>query len=109
MVAVKIIFIVFALFALGKTMARVAKRELSHALGALAVIIWGAVIVFALMPQWLDRLAELVGVGRGVDTAMYISILVLFYLLFRVFIKLEKLEDLLTDSVREDALRNIED
>ncbi len=106
MIAVQIIFIAFALFALGKTMARVKKRELSYALGSLAVVVWTAVIVFTIMPEWLDKISEMIGIGRGVDTATYISILVLFYLVFRVFVRLEGLEDKLTDRVREEALEN---
>ncbi len=104
MVVVQVIFILFALFALTRVFVRVRKRELSHALGSLAVVIWASVIAFALQPEWLDRIAEVIGVGRGVDTATYISILVIFYLIFKIFVRLEKLEDHLTSSVRDEAL-----
>lgn len=101
---IKIIFIAFALWALARVMTRVRKRELSYALGTLGIVVWASVIVFTLVPSWLDRIAEFVGIGRGVDTAVYISILVIFYLLFKIFVRLEGLEDHLTAVVRKDAL-----
>lgn len=100
----RIFFIAFALLGLSRVLARVKRRELSYALGTLAVLVWASVIVFTLQPQWLDRIAAAVGIGRGVDTAVYVSILVLFYLLFKVFVRLEKMEDHLTAVVRKDAI-----
>lgn len=101
---IKIFFIVFALWALARTLMRVRRRELSYALGSLGIIVWTCVIVFTLSPNWLDRIANFVGIGRGVDTAVYVSILVIFYLLFKIFVRLEWLEDHLTTVVRKDAL-----
>ena len=49
------------------------------------------------------------GVGRGVDTAMYLSLLVIFYLLFRSFAKIEDLDRQLTRIVRANALREMEE
>ena len=48
-------------------------------------------------------------VGRGVDTAIYFSIVMLFYLLFRSFAKIEDLDRQLTRVVRANALREMEE
>ncbi len=106
---IKIFFILFSLFGLSRIFVRVRKRELSYALAVLGVIIWACVIIFALWPELLNRLADLVGIGRGVDTAVYISIVVIFYLVFRVFVRLEKMEDHLTTIVRQNALKDFVD
>jgi hypothetical protein len=54
-------------------------------------------------------LARWLGVGRGVDTAMYLSILTVFYLIFRSFAKIEDLDRQITKIVRANALREMEE
>jgi len=54
-------------------------------------------------------LAILLGVGRGVDTAMYLSLLLIFYLQFRSFAKIEDMDRQLTRVVRANALREMEE
>ena len=55
-----------------------------------------------------DLLARWVGVGRGVDTAMYLGFLMIFYLVFRAFGKLEDLDRQLTRIVRANAIKDAE-
>ncbi len=47
-------------------------------------------------------------VGRGVDTAMYLGFLMIFYLVFRLFGKLEDLDRQLTRIVRANAIKDAE-
>lgn len=69
--------------------------------------IWlGAAIVIAL-PNTTTVVAQLLGVGRGVDLVVYGAIVLLFFLLFKIFVHLDKLESKLTDIVRKDALRDL--
>lgn len=68
-------------------------------------IIWLAVAVVALVPDLSSRLARLVGVGRGADLVVYGSVLVLFYLVFRLIIKQSYLEQEIADMVKHIALR----
>jgi len=58
------------------------------------------------LPQATSWLAELVGVGRGVDVAIYLSVVILFYLTFRLFVRLEKIEHNITLLVREMELKD---
>ncbi len=104
MLIVQIFFVLFALFSLSRVFVMVRKRQLSFALGSLAIVVWASVIVFSLQPEWLNHIARIVGIGRGVDTAIYISIVVLFYLVFRILVRLEKMEDQVTTVVRKNAL-----
>jgi hypothetical protein len=68
-------------------------------------VIWLAVIIIALIPSFATPMAEFLGIGRAVDVMIYLSILVLFYLVFRMYVKLEKTEQEITQLVRKIALK----
>lgn len=57
-------------------------------------------------PLYTTYLAKQLGIGRGVDILIYVSVIVLFYLVFRTNIMLENLRHELTRLVREIALQN---
>jgi len=52
----------------------------------------------------MSHLATLTGVGRGVDVVIYVAIIILFYLLYRLYIKIENIEREITLIVREIAI-----
>ncbi len=52
-----------------------------------------------------DLIASFFGVEKGADLAIYISILLLFYLMFKVLVKVEELDKNITKIVREIALK----
>ncbi len=68
-------------------------------------LVWFAVLVIVFATPVIDALSKPVGVGRGIDLVVYISILVLFYLLFQLHMKIDKLEREITRLVREIALK----
>lgn len=67
---------------------------------------WIALAVVAFIPQTTDIAARLFGVGRGVDLAVYVSIVLLFALSFKLLMKIEDLERELTRLVRALALKD---
>lgn len=72
-------------------------------------LLWSAVAVVAMAPGVTSYAAALVGVGRGADLVTYLSLLLVFYLVFKLFVRLEKLERLLTKLTRGLALKNSDD
>jgi hypothetical protein len=68
----------------------------------LAVWIGGAVVV--LFPDFSTVVANKLGVGRGADLVMYVAIPVLFYAVFRLRIRTERLSRDLTEVTRALAL-----
>ena len=70
--------------------------------------LWLAVGVVGLAPQVASYLAHLVGVGRGSDLVVYLALLLLFYLIFKVFVRIEQLNRTLTNVVRGLALKEAE-
>lgn len=57
-------------------------------------------------PGVTTAIANRLGIGRGVDAALYISIVLLFYLNFRSNVMLENLRHEITKLTREIALSN---
>lgn len=69
------------------------------------VLVWGGVGVVAFIPATSYMLANLVGVQQGINLLVYLSIITLFYLVFKLFMKIESLSRNITSLVRELALR----
>ncbi|MEY4723277.1 MAG: hypothetical protein RLZZ324_790 [Candidatus Parcubacteria bacterium] len=66
--------------------------------------LWMIAIVVVTRPEIASRAAAALGVGRGADAVVYVSVAALFYLVFRVFVRIDKLERDLTSVVRREAL-----
>lgn len=70
--------------------------------------IWVIAILIIWNPSITTFIAKKVGIGRGVDLAVYVSIIIIFYVMFRLLLRLEKIEKQITSLVRKDALSNNE-
>jgi len=69
------------------------------------LVLWIGVAVVFWLPQTASYLAFNLGIGRGVDLAVYCSILLIFYLLFKIFLRLDKQQSDLTKVVRYVAIK----
>ncbi|MCB9802589.1 DUF2304 domain-containing protein [Candidatus Nomurabacteria bacterium] len=70
--------------------------------------LWLAILLVFWVPEITSYLANFLGVGRGADLIIYLSIVVIFYLIFKIFIRLNKTDRQITKLVREDAINNAE-
>lgn len=66
---------------------------------------WVVVGVIVVLPEVTSFFANLVGVGRGADLIVYLSIVLIFYIIFQITIKIEKMERNITKIVREVAVK----
>ena len=103
---IQIIIIIFALFALSRTYFRLKDNKISKAEFALWTFVWASVITVAFIPQVIITLSEFFGLGRGLDLAISTSIILLLYLIFKAYVKIEMIEQELTDIVRKLALEH---
>src|SRR3989338_4584488 len=92
MLLIQAIIILFAIFALVRALSRYRQGRLPRGWLAFWIIFWFAVVFVAVSPSVTDRAAHFVGVGRGADFAIYLSVVALFYLAFRLFVKIEDVE-----------------
>ena len=104
MTPIQIIIALFALFAWSRAILRFREGKLTRNEILFWSVGWVAVIVVALLPQTTNVLARTFGVGRGADVIVYISIVVLFYLVFKMYVKLDTISKEITKAVREIAL-----
>lgn len=108
MITIQLLALLFVLFALWRVIAKFRRRELKITEFLMWLVFWLAVAVAFLTPESLTRIANLMGIGRGADLVLYVAVVVVFYLMFRIFIRLEKMERHLTKIVRRDALNDHE-
>ncbi len=83
------------------------RRELPLGATALWVALWAAIVVATLLPRTTELLARLLGVGRGVDAALYLAVVALFWMQFRALGRLERIERDITALARAAALRDL--
>ncbi len=102
---IQIIVIIFAVFAWSRAVLRFKDGKITLGELVLWSVIWTAVLVVAIIPGLTSSVAGLVGIKRGIDVAVYFSIIILFYLIFRLYVKAETQQHEITKLVRELALR----
>ncbi|MDD5341365.1 MAG: DUF2304 family protein [Patescibacteria group bacterium] len=101
---IKIVLILFIVFVISKVALRYKDKAISLQEFILWTIFWLLVGFVVIFPETTSYVANLLGVGRGVDLVIYVSILILFYLVFRVLTRQDKIEKDVTRIVREIAL-----
>lgn len=101
MTLIQILLVVFAIFAIVRTFIQFRKGKLSLAVLFLWIFFWVIVGVVVLLPNTTNTLANFVGVGRGVDVIIYLAVISLFYLVFRLFVLIEDVEREITHLVRK--------
>jgi len=73
------------------------------------LLFWLIVGAIVWWPNLTNIIATNLGIGRGADLIFYFSILILFFLIFRIYIKIEKTERNITKLTRQDALDRTQD
>ncbi|TAK04852.1 DUF2304 domain-containing protein [Patescibacteria group bacterium] len=101
---VKISIPIIGLLAVAGAFLRWRRRELPTGLFAGWTLLWLAIAVVVQLPQQTDVFARLLGIGRGVDALMFLAVLALVLLVFRIYLRLERQEREITALVREIAL-----
>ncbi|MFC1690537.1 DUF2304 domain-containing protein [Nanoarchaeota archaeon] len=101
---IQIILLIFGLFALSRAVIRYKKKDISIKELLFWGIIWLAVIVFSIMPNSLNYLSRFFGIGRPIDLLIYGSIILLFYLIFRLYVKIDNIEQEITKVTRATAI-----
>ncbi|TAL19596.1 DUF2304 domain-containing protein [Patescibacteria group bacterium] len=104
---IQLLIVLFVSFAAVGVVRRFLRGELRRAAAAGWLALWAAVAAAVLAPKTTELLARLLGVGRGVDVVLYLSVVGLFYLQFRTMLRLEKMDRAITAAVRAAALGDL--
>ena len=104
---IKIIILIFIVFVLIRLKIKYQRKEINSREAIIALVFWLIVAGASIWPHLTDVVAKIVGVGRGADLLIYLSLLFLFYSFFQIIIKLEKIDKEITEIVLAIALRKI--
>ena len=108
MTLIQLLLIAFVIFVLVGLIRRFRRGDIRQRSLVVWGVLWILIIAAVSMPQTTEILARILGVGRGVDAALYLSIVLLFYLQFKMFSRMEKMERTITAAIRAAALREFE-
>ena len=101
------LLLAFVLAALAKVLHSYKQRRMA----SLDFLFWGLVWIgtasMIIFPDTTSLLAHLLGIGRGVDLIVYLSLLISSYLIFRLHLALARLEQAITALVRAIALEQL--
>lgn len=103
-IPIQIILLVFLAFAISRVFLRF--REASLSFGAF--LFWLGIFTLAgvavIDPSFTTFIALKIGIQRGTDVVIYLSLALLFYLVFRTNIFIENLREEITRLTREIAI-----
>jgi hypothetical protein len=95
----------FIIFALSRAIFRFKDKQISPLELVFWCLLWIAAGVVLFIPQVTNPIARVLDIGRGIDVAVYLSIVLLFYLVFRLYVKLDIQNQNITKLVREVAIK----
>lgn len=104
MYLIQFLLVIFFLFALSKVLIRFRNGETTFGLALVWVLFWIGAVAVALYPNFTAKLARLSGVGRGADLVVYVSLAIIFYIVWRFTLRIDKMNKEITKLVRKIAL-----
>lgn len=104
----KIFIIVLAVWILLRLFASYREKRLDLINFIIWVLVWSGIIFTVLHPVWSEQLSNIVGIGERTDLAFFLAIFLLFYLVFRVYVKITSVESDVTELTKHIALINHE-
>lgn len=107
MLMIQIIFIVFFLFAIYKVVARYRAQELTFKEAVLWVVFWIGAGVIVITPNSTFYFAHLFGITRGADLVVYSALALIFFIIFKLMIRIEKLQRDITLLTRKKTLDEV--
>ena len=105
MIITKFLITIFVFFALSRVVLRFKESKVSLVALIGWVLLWSSVELIVWIPAAASSVAQILGIGRGADLIIYSSIVILFYLIFRIYVKFEDLERQITQIVQTVALK----
>ncbi len=102
----QILLTIFLIFALSRVVLRFKGGNVSLPGLLFWGLLFGSAIVFVLIPGVTSEIAKQLGIGRGADAVVYTSIVVLFYLVFRLYVYIQDIRQDITDIVKTIALKD---
>lgn len=104
--SIQIFLLALILFFISRVFLRARENVIPKKTALFWSLIWLSALTGILLPKTTTKIAEFFGVGRGVDIIVYVSLSLLFYLVFRLYVMIEDIRRDITSLVRQIALQN---
>ncbi len=96
-------------FVLFRTARMMHKGKIHFADFLLWLMFWALVSAIVIWPQITQYAAEAIGIGRGADLVLYLSMLGVYYFMYHSIVKVKQLEQKITKLGRQVAIDNAKD
>ncbi|HEX9163444.1 MAG TPA: DUF2304 domain-containing protein [Thermoanaerobaculia bacterium] len=90
------------------TLIQIARRRVAARVGLAWIALWVAAAIAIADPDILVRVAHFLGIGRGADLVLYLSILFMFAAFFVTYLRFRRVDEQLTKIVRHLAISEAE-
>lgn len=100
----QILVVIIVVFAILLVFDRFHEKKTSLQTFVLWAVLWFVLAIFALFPESSTDLANLIDIGRGLDLVIIFGIIGSYYLIFRIYLKLEKMDQDITDLIRKISM-----
>lgn len=105
----QVIFVVFLLFAVSRVYLQLKSGRLKPKNFLFWLTVFLGAVIGIVFPALTVDLARFLGINRGTDLIVYASIILLFYLIFRISIYLEEINEKISKLIREIGLKNVKE
>ena len=102
----QIIFAIFTLYAIFSVWQKSKQGFLGKKGKFFWVCFWFVAMLVVIWPNSVQKIADYLGIGRGSDLVVYSSIVIIFFVLFKLNIKIEGLKKDFTKIVRSESLKD---
>jgi hypothetical protein len=100
----QIVILLVILLGLQRTFIKYRRRVFNWQWTLVWTIFWLLLAALVIYPELTNIVAHRIGVGRGVDVAIYFGILILFFLVFKIFTRLNETDKKLSKLVKNLAI-----
>ena len=97
----QIIITILVIAALSAVVNKKRQSKLSLGQAATWFILWLVVLIVFWYPESTSYLASTLGIGRGADLITYVAILAMFFMMFRMYLRMDKMNTDITKVVRK--------
>jgi small membrane protein len=104
---IQFVLLAFVLAALAKMIHSYQQRRMRTRNFLFWTLVWPGTAAIIIFPDATSFVAHILGIGRGADLIIYASLLMSFYLIFRIHLMLARLEQEITEIVRAIALERL--
>src|SRR6056297_3673331 len=109
MILFQAILILFIVVIIARLVIRFKNEDINLINFLVWLFLWLAIVGVVIFPESINFLARTLGIGRGVDVAIYFSLILIFYFIFYLTVRIRSLENKITKLARKMALNKKKD